>query len=64
MNAQFPFAASRRRPRSLKEVVAWGRSPGEMDAFLREFLDEFYSERDVQQSGCMLRDEPAVIENE
>ena len=53
-----PAAARSRRPRSLEEVEAWGRALGDMDAFLREFLDEFYVAHHPHVQAQMLSDEP------
>jgi hypothetical protein len=49
-----------RRPRTLGEVSALGRRFGEPDAFLREFLDEFYIEQDARTRADMLASEPAL----
>jgi len=50
------------RPRSLEAVVACGEAHGNVDAYLREFLDEFYSEPDAQQRAGMLAHEPPLKE--
>ena len=47
-----------RRLRSLKDVVLSGRKHGDVDSFLREFLDEFYSEGDQVARALMLSEEP------
>ncbi len=52
--------AASRRPRSLKEVALWGGELGDADSFLREFLDEFYAERDQSERALMLADEPPL----
>jgi len=52
--------AATRRPRSLWEVAAWGRDLGGIDAFLREFLDTFYLERDAGARSAMLSREPPL----
>lgn len=50
------------RPRSLKEVALFGDERGDMDSFLREFLDEFYVEQDGLAREAMLREEPPFVE--
>ena len=52
--------AALRRPRSLKEVAQWGRELGDIDGFLREFLDEFYALRNQAERTAMLLDEPPL----
>ncbi|MCL2075929.1 MAG: hypothetical protein FWH15_05740 [Betaproteobacteria bacterium] len=52
------------RPRSLKTVLADGLAHGDVDAFLREFLDEFYMEQDCQKRESMLIDEPQLCDND
>jgi hypothetical protein len=52
--------AATRRPRSLWEVATWGRDLGGIDAFLREFLDTFYLERDAGVRAAMLSREPPL----
>lgn len=52
--------AAGRRPRSLKEVALWGGELGGIDSFLREFLDEFYVERNQAKRADMLLDEPPL----
>jgi hypothetical protein len=52
-----------RRPRSLREVALWAEQQGQIDAFLREFLDEFYVERDAQARAQMLAEEPPLAAN-
>lgn len=51
------------RPRNLNEVVLCSRVHGNVYAFLREFLDEFYieTERDIRQQ--MLHEEPQLEED-
>ena len=56
--------AKQRRPHSLKEVMLWGQGHGDVDGFLREFLDEFYSESSPQERAAMLSDEPPLGEND
>ena len=57
--------AARRRPRSLLEVVQWAETgQGSTDAYLREFLDEFYVEQKSEQRAAMLVIEPALQEVE
>ena len=53
-------SAARGRPRSLKEVAVLGREHGDIDAFLREFLDEFYVAGDKSERVAMLSDEPPL----
>jgi transcriptional regulator with XRE-family HTH domain len=53
-------AAASGRPRSLKEVALFGREQGDTDAFLREFLDEFYVTRDKRDRTAMLSAEPPL----
>lgn len=48
------------RPKSLKAVVQFGRDHGDIDSFLREFLDEFYVARDPSDRAAMLADEPPL----
>lgn len=48
------------RPRSLKEVLILGKEHGDMDSFIREFLDEFYAEQDRLAREIMLREEPPL----
>lgn len=52
------------RPRSLKEVVALGEKHGEMDSFIREFLDEFYTGRNSVECEAMLGEEPPLVEED
>jgi hypothetical protein len=47
------------RPATLREAAAWGRELGSRDAFLREFLDEFYSS-DSRRQAAMLREAPSL----
>ncbi|MGF1642105.1 MAG: hypothetical protein ACFCUJ_00565 [Thiotrichales bacterium] len=56
-------AVANRRPRALHEVVDWGRTNGERDAYLREFLDEFYIERDPVVRAGMLSTPPQLCED-
>ncbi len=46
------------RPRSLGEVVLMGKQQGDIDSFLREFLDEFYQAKEDTTREAMLHDEP------
>jgi hypothetical protein len=57
-------AAASRRPRSLREVAAWGQALGGVDAFLREFLDSFYLAGDDAARAAMLAEEPPLIEDD
>jgi transcriptional regulator with XRE-family HTH domain len=56
-------SAGTRRPRSLTEVANLGRDRGRVDMFLREFLDEFYTESDAIKKNLMLVPEPPLNEN-
>ncbi|MDR2507794.1 MAG: hypothetical protein LBD67_07355 [Candidatus Accumulibacter sp.] len=56
--------ASKGRPRSLKSVAMWERVHGHADSFLREFLDEFYVERDQRERAAMLAEEPPLSDND
>ena len=53
--------ALNRRPRTLREVVLWGQAKGNIDGYLREFLDEFYLEAEAALRQAMLGDEPPLI---
>lgn len=66
MNASPPIAAqaASRRPHSLREVALWGHELGGIDGFLREFLDQFYVERDETARAAMLLEEPPLGANE
>ena len=52
--------ATTRRPRSLAEVVLWGEELGDMDSFLREFLDEFYGAQTRAERTAMLAEAPPL----
>ena len=52
--------AATRRPRSLREVALWGEELGDMDSFLREFLDEFYSASTPADRAAMLDEAPPL----
>jgi len=52
------------RPRSLAEAAQTGRASGEIDASLREFLDEFYSEAGADRRAMMLAEEPPLVAND
>lgn len=56
-------AAAHRRPRSLNEVAAWGAGLGDIDSFLREFLDEFYTEEAAAARTQMIEHEPPLSDN-
>ena len=60
------FGAPRptKRPRSLSEAAAYGLKFGDKDAFLREFLDEFYVEENAARRATMLMDEPPIGEDD
>jgi hypothetical protein len=47
------------RPRSLEEVARLS-APGTVDALLREFLDEYYTEPDAAERARMLAAEPPL----
>ncbi|MDR0564319.1 MAG: hypothetical protein LBG78_05220 [Azoarcus sp.] len=49
-----------RRPRTLTEVSMLGQKYGDTDAFLREFLDEFYIEQNPEAKAQMLEIEPPL----
>ncbi|MGD9583382.1 MAG: hypothetical protein AB7V26_06900 [Lysobacterales bacterium] len=49
-----------RRPRSLVEVVEWSSDSGQLEAYLREFLDSFYVCDEPAQRQAMLRDAPTL----
>ena len=49
-----------RRPRSLKQALILGQAHGDTDGFVREFLDEFYVERNRLTRQHMLREEPPL----
>ena len=53
-------AKPRARPRSLREAAIFGRDFGNRDAYLREFLDEFYVESSPVRRSSMLEEEPPV----
>jgi hypothetical protein len=57
------FIQNKGRPRSLKSVAMLGRIDGEVDSYLREFLDEFYVEKDPQERQAMLNEEPPLGDN-
>lgn len=52
------------RPCSLKAVLICGCTHGDVDSFLREFLDEFYTEQDQRKRELMLADEPPLSNND
>ncbi|HEY3327362.1 MAG TPA: helix-turn-helix transcriptional regulator, partial [Novimethylophilus sp.] len=49
------------RPRSLKEAMFLGKKHGDIDSFIREFLDEFYVEQNNLTREIMLREEPPLV---
>jgi hypothetical protein len=55
--------AMAKRPRSLRQAAIHGLEFGDRDAFLREFLDEFYVEDDPDRRAGMLIDEPPMTED-
>ncbi len=52
------------RPKSLDEVVTCGLAHGDTDAFLREFLDEYYVEPAPARRAAMLALEPPIVAND
>jgi len=50
------------RPTSIGQAASLGIRLGHRDAYLREFLDEFYSEDDDDLRAAMLQDEPPLVE--
>jgi hypothetical protein len=50
------------RPRSLQEVQSLASQYGDIDAFLSEFMDEFYTEQDASTRAGMLVAEPEMVE--
>ena len=55
--------SSGQRPGTLFEVVTSGRQYGDTDAFLREFLDEYYVEPALERRAAMLAAEPPLTGN-
>jgi hypothetical protein len=55
---------SNRRPQSLQEAALWGSQRGEIDHYLREFLDTFYLADSAQERTQMLLGEPPLSGNE
>jgi hypothetical protein len=49
-----------RRPHSLAEAVDWGKTQGDTDFFLREFLDTFYIADTPAERAAMLEKEPEL----
>lgn len=41
--------------------MSWGQADGIIDAYLREFLDEFYLETEAALRQTMLNDEPPLV---
>ena len=52
-----------KRPQSLRQAAAFGLEFGHRDAYLREFLDEFYVEANAERRTAMLADEPPLSED-
>lgn len=52
--------ATQRRPHSLSEVALWGRAFGNMDHFLREFLDAFYGANTPDDRLAMIAEAPPL----
>ena len=59
-----PSCADSRRPHSLAEAMQWGEALGNVDAYIREFLDEFYVQGDASKREAMLSEEPPLGSNE
>jgi hypothetical protein len=57
-------AATAARPTSIKQAAVFGAEHGERDAYLREFLDEFYSAGDDDRRAAMLQDEPPLVDGD
>jgi hypothetical protein len=53
-----------KRPQSLRQAALFGLELGHRDAFLREFLDEFYVESRAERRAAMLADEPPMTGDE
>ena len=56
--------ARRHRPSSLREVAALAAVLGNIDGFLREFLDAYYTQDDPKRRTAMLAEEPQMLESE
>jgi hypothetical protein len=54
-------SSTAKRSQSLGQATAFGLEFGDSDAFLREFLDEFYVESNPERRAAMLADEPPMI---
>ncbi len=52
-----------KRPESLKLATVTGFATGVIDASIREFLDEFYVEKDASKKEKMLADEPPLVDD-
>ena len=52
-----------KRPQSLRQAAVQGRELGDRDAFLREFLDEFYVQADGERRAAMLAEEPPLTDD-
>jgi len=57
-------AVAASRPNSIRQAAVFGVEHGQRDAFLREFLDEFYSARDDDRRAAMLEDEPPLVDGD
>lgn len=55
--------ATARRPQSLRQAAVHGLEFGDRDSFLREFLDEFYTEQDPDRRTAMLAEEPPMTDD-
>jgi len=53
-----------KRPQSLRQAALFGLELGDRDAYLREFLDEFYVEDSADRRAAMLMDEPPLSEDD
>lgn len=56
--------ATNKRPESLKLAAIRGLAAGAIDASIREFLDEFYIEKNVSKKEQMLIDEPPLFDDD
>lgn len=55
---------NRTRPKTLCMAAMKGRETDAVDASIREFLDEFYIEKDTINKETMLFDEPPLIDDD
>jgi hypothetical protein len=52
------------RPASIRQAAEFGIAFGHRDAYLREFLDEFYMETHKDRRAAMLADEPPSTDSQ